>query len=69
MAKEVVRIRLPVGAAMAEVTCFEGRQYVSSLPRPMHHWDADHKGLEGQRPASQRISPRHARGRVRGARG
>ena len=40
---EVVRIRLPAGAAMAEVTCYQARHYVSSLPRLMRHWDADRK--------------------------
>lgn len=36
---EVVRITVPAGAAMAEVTCFEARHYVSSLPRHLRHWD------------------------------
>jgi hypothetical protein len=40
---EVVRIHVPAGASMADVTCFQARHYVSSLPRPMRHWDADHK--------------------------
>ncbi len=36
---EVVRIRIPAGAAMAEVTCYKARHYVSSLPQHMRHWD------------------------------
>ena len=36
---EVVRIRIPAGAVMAEVNCYQARHYVSSLPRYLRHWD------------------------------
>ena len=40
---EVVRISVPAGSVWAEVTCYEARRFVSSLPRPLRRWDANRK--------------------------
>lgn len=40
---EVVRIRLPAGAGMAQVRCYQARGYISSLPRNQRSWDAGAK--------------------------